>query len=212
MALATTTLASAVLLTDTVINVASATSVAAGRLIVIDQEVMRVVNSYVSGTVVGVLRGQDGTPTLAHVKTANVTHGLASDFAAPGPQSATTYPIAARPVLVQSITATTATLVLPPSGCDLRVILNGTAAITLTVPVPTKDMDGCELVIVSNGAAAHVPTFTGGVGGAGSSYDAFTFNSTGTLALIAYACNGLWCMPATPGITGTVTNITAGVA
>jgi hypothetical protein len=69
-------------------------------------------------------------------------------------------------------------LTLPPAGSDLVVILNGTAAITLTVPVPTKDMDGTELTIVSNGAAAHVPTFTGGVGAAGSSYDAFTFNST----------------------------------
>ncbi len=211
MALATTTLASAVLLTDTVINVASATSVAAGRLIVIDQEVMRVVNSYVSGTVVGVLRGQDGTPTLAHVKTANVTHGLASDFASPGPQAYTTYPIADRPVLVQSITATS-TLVLPPSGCDLRVILNGTSVITLTVPVPTKDMDGCLLTITQNGAAAHTTTFTGGLSGAGSSYDVLTTNATAPTSVQAIACNGLWNAICAPAMGGTVTNLIGSIA
>jgi hypothetical protein len=210
MALATTTLSSAVALTDNVIVVASATSVAAGRLVIIDQEIMQVVQSYTSGTTVGVLRGRDGSATVAHKVTANVTHGLASDFALAGAQSFATYQTQ-RPVLCQSITATS-TLTLPPSGCDLRVILNGTAAITLTIPVPTKDMDFCKLTIISNGAAQHIPTFTGGLGGAGTSYDAITFNATGTLALEAYAANGLWTMPAGPALTGTVTNITAGIA
>lgn len=210
MALATTTLSAAVAQADNVIVVASATSVAAGRLIIIDQEVMQVVQSYVSGTTVGVLRGRDGTAQVAHKVTANVTHGLGSDFSLPGAQGEATY-VTQRPILCTSITATS-TLTLPPAGCDLRVILNGTAAITLTIPVPTKDMDFCKLTIISNGAAAHIPTFTGGVGGAGNNYDAFTFNSTGTLALEAYAANGAWAMPAAPGITGTVTNITAGVA
>lgn len=211
MAFATTTLSAAVVITDNTIVVASATSMAAGRVILIDQEVMQVVQSYVSGTTVGVLRGRDGTATVAHAKTANVQHGLASDFANPGAQGEATY-LTQRPTLVQSVTTTPSTLTLPPSGCDLRVILNGTAAITLTIPVPTKDMDGCMLTIISNGAAAHVPTFTGGVGGAGANYDAFTYNSTGSVALIAFAANGVWVMPAAPGLTGTVTNITAGVA
>lgn len=210
MALATTTLSVAVAQTDTNIVVASATSVAAGRLIIVDQEMMQVAASYSSGTTVPVLRGREGTAQVAHKVTANVTHGLASDFALAGAQGETTY-LTQRPVLLQSITATS-TLTLPPSGCDLRVILNGTGAITLTIPVPTKDMDGCMLTIISNGAAAHIPTFTGGLGGAGSSYDAITFNSTGTLALVAFAANGVWCMPAAPALTGTVTNITAGIA
>jgi hypothetical protein len=210
MALATTTLSSAVAQTDVNIVVASATSVAAGRIVIVDQEIMQVASNYTSGTTVPVLRGREGSAQVAHKVTANVTHGLASDFALAGAQSEATY-LTQRPVLIQSITAATSTLTLPPAGCDLRVILNGTAAITLTVPVPTKDMDGCKLTIISNGAAAHVPTFTGGVGGAGSNYDAFTFNSTGTLALEAYACNGLWCMVAATPIAGTVTNITATV-
>lgn len=212
MALATTTLSSAVAAGDTQIVVASAASVAAGRFILIDQEMMKVGQSYSSGTTVPVLRGLEGTAVLAHKATANVTHGLASDFAGParGNASAVTYPTV-RSVLVESLSATS-TLTLSPAGSDHRVILNGTNVITLTIPVPTKDKDGDSLTIISNGAAAHVPTFTGGVGGAGGSYDAFTFNATGALALQVFAANGTWQMVAAPGITGTVTNITAGVA
>src|SRR5438094_6161812 len=61
MALATTTLSSACAQGDVSIVVASATSVAAGRLIVIDQEEMQVAQSYSSGTTVPVLRGRDGS-------------------------------------------------------------------------------------------------------------------------------------------------------
>jgi hypothetical protein len=211
MALSTTTLGAAVTVSDAFIKVASATSFTANDLIIIDQELLQVTKTYgtapYTSTIIPVLRGRNGTITAAHVVTANVTRGLASDFASPGGFTDVTYP-SVRATQIVSVTATS-TLTLPAAGEDMRVILNGTGAITLTIPVPTKDMDGCKLEIVSNGAAAHVPTFTGGVGGAGSSYDAFTFNSTGTLAIEAIACNGLWCMKAATPIAGTVTNITA---
>lgn len=210
MAFATTTLSSAVSQIDTSIVVASSTSLAAGRLIQIDQEVMRIASSYVSGTTVPVLRGQDGSAQVAHKATANVTHGLASDFAGPGPQVFTTYPTQ-RTTIVQSLSAT-ATLTLPSAGTDLRVILNGTSVITLTIPVPTKDMDGTELSIVGNGAAAHLLTFTGGLSGAGTSYDVITVNATAPIAFKAIAANGLWVAYAAPALTGTVTNITGGIA
>lgn len=212
MAFVTTTLSAAVAVSDNTITVASATSVAAGRLVLVDQEMMQVTQAYSSGTTVPVLRGRDGTAAVVHNATANVTHGLASDFASPARanQGAVTYPTQ-RSVLVESISAT-ATLTLSPAGTDHRVVLNGTGAITLTVPVPTKDKDGDSLTIISNGAAAHIPTFTGGLGAAGSSYDAITFNATGRLALTVFAANGAWQMPAGPALTGTVTNITAGIA
>lgn len=210
MAFATTTLSSAVAQGDKSIVVASATSIAAGRLIIVDQEIMKVTQDYVSGTTVTVLRGQDGSAQVAHKVTANVTHGLASDFALPGAQSVATY-VTQRPVLVQSITATS-TLTLPPAGCDLRLILNGTAAITLTIPVPTKDMDGCIMTIVSNGVAQHIPTFTGGLSGAGASYDAWTINATAPAAMEAIACNGVWVALSGPGWTGTVSAIVGGIA
>jgi len=211
MALATTTLATAVAIDDNSITVASATSVASGRLIRIDDEWMQVISSYVSGVVVPVLRGQQGTATAAHVITANVTHGTASDFdsAPTGVSAAVTVP-AQRARRVVSITATS-TLTLPSSGEDLFVILNGTSVITLTIPVPTKDMDGCELTIAGNGAAAHVLTFTGGLGGAGGSYDIITVNATAPIAAKAVAVNGLWMGLAAVPLAGTVTNITGTV-
>jgi len=206
MALATTTLSAACGALDNVIQLTSATSIASGRLIVIDQEMMQVAQGYSSGTTVQVLRGRDGTVQAAHVITSNVTHGLASDFAKPIPPTVTTYsPIRATPVT--SITATS-TLTLPTAGGDQIVILNGTSVITLTVPVPTKDMDGSRLTIVANGAAAHALTFTGGLGGAGTSYDVLTLNGTGPCCFEAIACNGLWNPIVAVPMAGTVTNIT----
>lgn len=212
MALATTTASSAIGATDTSIVVASATSFSAGRLVLVDQEVMVVASSYASGTTIPVLRGKNGSWSAAHKVTANVTHGLPSDFSdpQPGQQMAVTY-TTLRPVLVQSISAT-ATLALPPAGVDTRLILNGTSVITLTVPVPTKDMDGNVLEIIGNGAAAHLLTFTGGVGGAGSSYDIITVNATAPTAFRFVACNGLWLTFCAPAMGGTVTNLIGSIA
>jgi hypothetical protein len=210
MALVTTTLSAAVAAGDNVINVASATSVSAGRLVLVDQEIMVVTKAYTSGTAVPVLRGREGTVQAAHVITANVVHGDAADFGRPAGGAGPTYGVM-RPVLVRSVTATSS-LELPPPGCDLRVILNGTSVITLTIPVPTAELDGTMLTIISNGAAAHVPTFTGGLGGAGTSYDAITNNATGKFALTVFAANGTWQIPQAPALSGTVTNITGGIA
>lgn len=210
MALATTTLSAAITVSDNTIVVASATSMAAGRLILIDQEMMQVVQTYVSGTTVGVLRGRDGTATAAHVVTANVTHGLSTDFDNPAAQTVISYQTQ-RAVKVISITATS-TMTLPDSGTDLRVVLNGTAAITLTIPVPTKDIDGTEIAFVSNGVAQHLLTFTGGLSGAGTSYDVITINSTAPAAFKVIACNGLWLIYCGPALGGTVTNIIGSIA
>lgn len=212
MALATTTLSVAVAITDNSIVVASATSFAAGRIVIVDGEEMQVTQAYTIGTTVPVLRGRSGTQTTAHKTTANVTHGLASDFATPpaGLDNSNTYGVV-RATNVTSISATS-TLPLPGAGTDLRVILNGTSVITLTVPLPTKDMDGVKLTILSNGAAAHVITFTSTLNNAGSGYTSFTNNASGTMAIEAYACNGFWTVPCFPAWTGTVTKVTGGIA
>lgn len=213
MALAETTLSSACGAGDSKIVVASATSVAAGRLLVIDQEVMQVTKAYVTAsTTVPVLRGQGGTAQVAHVVTARVVHGDAADFGNPGAGVAVNYPPAGRARLLTSVTATPSTLTLAPAGVDHVVVLNGSAAITLTIPVPTKDKDGDLLIIVNNTGAAHIPTFTGGLGGAGTSYDAVTFNATGKLALLCIACDETWNSICAPGMGGTVTNIIGSIA
>lgn len=212
MALATTTLSSAVAVNDNSIVVASATSMAAGRLIRIDDEWMQVVSSYVSGTTVPVLRGQQGSVVAAHNASANVDHGLGSDFSvAPAGVANSAIVPSQRARRIISLSAA-ATLSLPASGEDLMVILNGTSVIALTIPVPTKDLDGCELSIIGNGAAAHTLTFTGGLSGAGSNYDVITVNATAPIACKFVACNGLWTAYAQVPIAGTVTNITGTVA
>lgn len=211
MALVRTTLASAVATTDKSIVVASATGFTSGFRIEIDDEVMEVTKSYVSGVTIPVLRGLDGSVVAAHVTTAGVVCGITSDYPANSAQTDVLKPLRGKSKRVVSITATSS-LTLPPDGADLFVILNGTSVITLTVPVPTKDMDGCELTICANGAAAHVLTFTGGLSGAGASYDVLTVNATAPIAFKAIACNSLWNSLVAIPAAGTVTNVTGTLA
>ena len=211
MALTTTTLASACAATDRSIVVASATSLVANMMVLIDQETMYIAKDYVSGTTANVLRGREGSVSAAHNTTANVVFGVSSDFASNLAQQPVLYPVGGRGCQLVSITATS-TLTLPTPGNDLRVVLNGTGAITLTIPVPTKDMDGTEIGFVSNGAAAHLLTFTGGLSGAGSNYDVITINATAPAAFKVVACNALWMIYCGPALGGTVTNIIGSVA
>lgn len=214
MALSTTTLSSAVAVNDTTIKVASATSFTAGDYVLVDQEFMKVTQNYgtapFTSTTIPVLRGRNGTVNSAHVVTANVTRGLASDFALPVATTMVTEPVV-RGTQIQSITATS-TLTLPPGGGDQRIILNGTSVITLTIPVPTKDMDGCKLSFIPNGVAAHVLTFTGGLSGASTGYTKFTVNASAPAAFEVFACNGVWVAPAQIPASGTVTNITGAIS
>src|SRR5690348_2175462 len=97
MALVRTTLSSACAAGDTSLVVASATGFAAGYLVRVDQEVMRVAGNYTSGTTIPVIRGQQGTVVNAHVSGAGVVAGIASDWASSqAPQTVVQYPIAGR--------------------------------------------------------------------------------------------------------------------
>lgn len=212
MALVRTTLASACAAGDSSIVVASATGVAAGMYALIDNEVFFFTRAYVTAsTTVPVLRAQGGGKAQAHASGAGVVFGVAADFAAQAAQTPAQFLIAGRPRQFVSLSAT-GSLTLPAPGSDLFVVLNGTSVITLTVPVPTKEMDGTVLTIVGNGAAAHVLTFTGGLSGAGSSYDVITVNATKPISFQAVACNSVWVgMTAIP-IAGTVTDVTGTIS
>lgn len=211
MALAETTLSSAVAETDTSIKVASATSIVAGVFLLVDGEVMQATKDYVSGTTVNVIRGLNGTKQVAHVATARVTHGVASDFGDNAQAQSVLIPAAGRTRDMVSYSAAS-TVDLPKPGSDRTVVINGTSVVALTIPVPNKDMDGCELNIVSNGAAAHTLTFTGGLSGASSNYDVITINATAPAAFKFIACNELWMAYCQPPMGGTVTNIIGSVA
>ena len=211
MALVETTLSSAVAASAKEIVVASATSVAAGRIVQIGGEIMQVAKNYSSGTTVPVLRGQMGSIQAAHPASERVVHGDAGDFGTGFSFSA--YTPTGRSRRVVSYTGTTAaTCDLPKPGEDLVVVMNGSAINTLTVPVPTKDLDGCTITLVNSAAAAHVVTFTGGLSGAGSNYDVVTWNASGQAALQVIACNEVWVPVFGPAMGGTVTNLIGSIA
>ena len=210
MALATTTLASALGVNDNSIVVASATSIAAGRIIIIDGEQMTVAATYTSGTTIGVIRGTGGTRTEAHASGANVVHGLAADFAAPGPGG---MPVNWPNLRTRTLTSYSASgaIALPVPGTDAVAVLNGTSALAMTVAAPTKELDGCILYIMGNGKSASTVTFASGIGNAGSSYDVITFQNAGDVGLSVMAVNGFWNLLNGP-ITGTSTALSVAVA
>ena len=211
MATTTTTLSAAVTVSDTSINLTSLTSVAAGYLILVDDEFMKVSKAYNSANPVPVMRGQLGTASKAHASGANATHGVASDWASTPAQGSATLGYQ-RVCRVDSYSAAGA-ITLPDPGEDLRVVLNGTDALAMTIADPGEEIDGAMMYIVGNGTAAHTLTFASGLGGESTSYDVLTFNSGGPVALGPFiACNGYWNLCCGVAITGTVTNITAGLA
>lgn len=208
MALTRTTLSGALNANDTLLRVASATGFAAGEYIKVDDEFM--LTTEVSGTNISVMRGVNGTATVAHAVTAGVVTGTGDEFVGDAVATAATYPLAGRQRRKESFTAAF-TVTLDP-GIDKTIVLNGTSVIAVTVPIPTVDMDGDELNFVSNGAAAHTITFTGGLSGAGSGYDVVTINATAPSALKVVACNALWVAYSQPPMGGTVTNIIGSIA
>ena len=208
MALANTTLSSAVAVTDNEIVVASATSVAAGRLVRIGGEYMQVLQSYVSGTTVGVTRGQNGTVTAAHVASARVTHGAAADFTVAAPGS---------PVLIPGVMTNTTTSYSAAGAISFGVanwttaIINGTSALAMTIADPDSSQDGIYLNIVGNGKAAHTVTYTAGLGDAGSGYDVGTFDGSGQCSMLLVAANSTW-VPCPSPFSGTLTAIDVAIA
>ena len=191
MALTTTTLASACAASDQSIVVTSATGFTAGYLVLIDGEMFKVRKDYVSGTTVGVIRSIDGTARKAHASGANVTVGLASDFANPIEQGVVDYAVVGRGRTVTSYSAAGA-ITLPNPGSDAVAIINGTNALAMTLANPTKDMDGSVLTIIANGKAAHTVTYTAGFGNGGSGFDVGTFSASLQLGFQAMAANGFW--------------------
>lgn len=214
MALATTTLSSAVTVNDNSIVVASATSVAAGRLLLVDNEWMQVVSSYVSGTTVPVLRGQQGTAVLAHTADTNVTHGLAADFSAPAAGVPVSVSLPAQRARRITTYRATGAISLPSIGEDLIVVLTGTSTLTMTLAAPTKELDGTLVWITGNAKSSSTVQFAGTVGlnNAGSSYDIITLNNGGNTGVCVMALNGFWNIFAAPAITGTTTAIGAAIA
>lgn len=211
MALTRTTLSAAVAVNDQTIRVASATGFGDKYFIQIGDEFFQQVGA-ASGTTITVIRGVQGTYNRTHASGAGVVVGLAEDFEGPAAAVVVAYPLAGRRRDTRSYSAAGA-ITLPDPGTDMVAILNGTSVLAMTVAAPTSDMDGCLLFVASNGAAAHTVTFTGGLSGAGSSYDVLTVNATAPVVLGPFmAVNQLWQACVAIPAAGTVTNVTATLA
>lgn len=191
MALVTTTLNGAVTADTNTITVTSATSLVAGMFAVVDQEVIQINKTYVSGVVLQVLRGRDGTATAAHPTGSNITFFLGTDTTTLQPQGQTQYLIAGRVRTLSSYNAAGA-LTLPAPGTDTVAILNGTSVLAMTLANPTKDMDGSILIVCGNGIAAHTVTYTAGFGNVSTTADVMTFGTTQAQAFQCIAANGIW--------------------
>lgn len=207
MALVRTTLSAAVAVNDSSISVASATSIAAGRLIVVDDETMQVQSSYVSGTTIPVLRGRNGSATKAHVTGSGAVHGDAADFANPAPQAQISVNRAIGRMRETVALNASGAIGLPTPGTDRVAILNGTTVIAGTLASPGLDQDGDILYIVGNGKAAHTVTYTGGLGAGGTNLDVLTFAAGAQQCVAVIAANGIW-VPLPSVLAGTLTNIT----
>lgn len=212
MAINTTTLTSAIGLTDQVINVSSATGFAAGDFVKVDEEFMQVQQVYTSGTAIPVLRAKNGTAQVTHQTSANVVVGLGSDFTGPSATTVVSYGLSARRRKVISYSASGA-LDLPLAGEDIVWILNGTSTLSMTLAVPGTDLDGAVGTMIGNGKSASAVAVSGttGIGGGGSGYENITFQNGAQVAVQFMACNGVWVLIGSP-VTGTTTKIDIAVS
>lgn len=217
MALVATTLASACAASDRSIVVASATSIAAGVQVKIDDEIMVVTREYVNAsTTVPVLRGQNGGIPTAHPITAAVYHGAVSDseWGGQAGQTVVNFPYAGRAERYTSYSASGA-ITLPDPGSDGVAVLNAvsTTVLAMTVALPSKAQDGCRLRIASrNGTGAHTITLAGRLNGAGSgNYTVFTFPASPVMIELI-ALDEFWYVVTSPAWTGTVTLLVGGIA
>lgn len=171
MAIVATTLSAAVALNDLTVTVASVTNITAPNnqtgagqtFLLIEQEMMQVVT--VTGLVVGVIRGVNGTCGSAHGSVANVMSGSPSDFSAftPGIKSQTDFLPNTNVGFSGSITGTATEL--PPGAYYHRT---GTVAL-VTLTVPAGVVSGAEITIVFDGSAAGLTwTAAGNIGVAGT--------------------------------------------
>jgi hypothetical protein len=167
MAITNTTLSGAVTATDTVVNVASATGITAPNFqtgtgitwLRIDQESMLVMS--VSGTVIGILRGQLGTPAQAHLVNTAVVIGLPSDFTPVNENflAATVVGLNINQLAMQPIFLGGSADAIP-AGVAGNYIIKTAGVDAMTLAAPTLAQDGNVITIFSDTTNAHTLTAT----------------------------------------------------
>ena len=186
MAQTTTTISAAVGATDLTLPVTSATGVAAGNYLRLDNEFMVV--TAVSGTNISVrARGDKGSGAVAHNILAVANTGLDSDLAVQPMGQASQID----PQFPTIVTYSAAGAIAIPNQNTL-VVLNGGAARAMTLAGPGKDQDGLTLTVLNASAYAHTVTYTAGFYGDTTSSDVITFAAKAGASFICVARGGTW--------------------
>lgn len=194
-----TTIAAAMAVTDLAVTVTSATGLAAGNFLRIDNEFMIIDRSYVSGTRVPVYRrGDQGSRVVAHQALAPCISGLFSDQAALGTYAFTPVPLSNPDIVTYSVTGAIAVPVR-----DTMVVLDKAGVAVMTLAAPAADQDGMILYVTSTTAQAHTITATSLLadGASGSPHTTATFAAYKGAGLVLVALQGLWQVRSNVGIT-----------
>ncbi len=190
MAITKSTIASAMTANDLIVNLTSASGVAAGNFLKIDSEYMVVDRSYVSGTAVPVFRrGDQGSAQVAHNALAVCSNGLFSDLSPLAAGQDAPEPGFNRPIVTYSVSGAIA---IPT--VDTVVVLDKAGVAAMTLGAPTADLDGMILTITSTTANAHTVTATSLIndGLTGVPHTTVTFAAFAGATITLMALAGLW--------------------
>jgi hypothetical protein len=197
MAYTTTTLSSAVTVTDTSIVVGSATSFAAGNRIFIDQEEMEVGQSYTTGTTIPVKRGI-ASATAAHASGAAVAQGIgAADFPATGQQAVydkIRMTLQTNAVQVTATGATGSTAAALPAITPCLVAIAGTSGAGVAIPTGAAVPGAWYVVNHASTGAINVYAVGGTINGT-TGTTAASITATGNASAVIFCVNaGAWLM------------------
>lgn len=195
MGLNATTLAAPVDANAIDISVTANTGASKDRICKIEDEFAVVTK--VVGTIVTLRsRGDLGTSARAHNILAAVVFGDPTDFGAVPPARHRTQTQEA-----PGYTSYGASGPIDLPTKDTTVVLNGAAALAMTLADPSRWMDGLRLTILSAGAAAHTVTDPAGFNAGGAAVDVATFAAAVGNNLVLEASSGKWLVKSSLGIT-----------
>lgn len=186
MALVNTSLAGAMSAGATRVSLTSGTSVAVGRFLKVDAELMLVQSAVPDSTTQwNVMRGIAGTSAVAHVALAPAIHGAPADFTLPvGP-----------PVVSYGADGAIAVPVV-----DTLVLLTKATAAAMTLAAPAVDQTN-TVTIAGTVAAANTVTYTAGFYGDTTSSDVATFAAKVGASMTIRAQQGKWMVVALANVT-----------
>lgn len=177
MALVKTSLAATAAAGATRVTLTSGTSVAVGRFLKVDAEIMLVQSAVDNSTTQwNVMRGIAGTAAVAHANLAPAIHGAPADF---------TVPVGA-PVVSYDATGAIAIPVV-----DTLILLTKAGVAAMTLAAPALDQTNTVTVVAAS-AQAHTITYTAGFYGDTTSSDVATFTAKVGSSITFRAQQGVW--------------------